>query len=753
MTSAHQFLSSITDRAQTIFTKSQAVLSFDEYLNEVMEKPATHLRNAAQYFVDMVDSFGTYDVKTPVKTLKRYRVFDADFLDQEGKIFGHERVQHELISHIKNFAKTGRIDKLLLLHGPNGSAKTSIVQALMRGAEHYSESDEGPLYQFSWIFPKKESVSHGLGFSKANNPKAISFAYLSPDEVDARLQSDQRDHPLLLLSLAQRGELFQLIRNKASHHADLFVPEILRVGELSFKNRQIFDALLSTYNGDLAQVFRHVRIERFYFSRRYKRGISVVEPQMSVDAEVRQITHDQSVLALPISLRHLSIYEVLGPLVDANRGLIEYSDLLKRPIEAWKYLLVSCEQAQVSVGSLSLFFDLLMIATSNELHLTSFREYPDWPSFKGRIELIRTPYLLRSVDEEGIYLNQIKRTFVHMHIAPHSIEMAARFATLTRLEPPNVEKFPSSLREVILDLTPEEKLELYNSGQAPTRLSQKQASELKAQLKTLYYDHFQDVHYEGRYGASPREVRMIILNALQDSRFDFLSPQAIFEQIEFLIEQRSSYEFLRRDAVRGYRDANYLLASVRRHYLSILEDEVRNALGFYQKESYVELFTRYIQHVSAWTKKERLLDPLLQRHVDPDEPFMRGIEENLLASNEAREDFRTTLISHIAAYMLENPKATLNYQNLFGVHIKRLKEKVYKEQKGAIHRVIENFLYLNNHEQKSMDDRDRKEAILLKEGLYQLGYNDKSAQSAMSYLINCALAEKKSEQLDLKIDT
>lgn len=750
MTSAQQFLSSITDRAQTTFSKSQAVLSFDEYLSEVMAKPATHLRNAAQYFVDMVDSFGVYDVKTPVKTLKRYRVFDADFIDQEGKIFGHERVQHELISHIKNFAKTGRIDKLLLLHGPNGSAKTSIVQALMRGAEHYSESDEGPLYQFSWIFPKKETVSHGLGFSTAASPKTTSFAYLASDEVDARLQSDQRDHPLLLLSLAQRAELFQLIRS--SNHPDLFVPEILRVGELSFKNRQIFDALLSTYNGDLAQVFRHVRIERFYFSRRYKRGISVVEPQMSVDAEMRQITHDQSVLALPISLRHLSLYEVLGPLVDANRGLIEYSDLLKRPIEAWKYLLVSCEQAQVSVGSLSLFFDLLMIATSNELHLTSFREYPDWPSFKGRIELIRAPYLLRSVDEEGIYLNQIKRAFVHMHIAPHSIEMAARFATLTRLEPPCAEKFPSSLRDVILELTPEEKLELYNHGQAPSRLSQKQASELKAQLKTLFHDHFQDIHYEGRYGASPREVRMIILNALQDSRFDFLSPQAIFEQIELLIEQRSSYEFLRREAVRGYRDASYLLTSVKRHYVSILEDEVRSALGFYHKESYAELFSRYIQHVSAWTKKERLLDPLQQRHVDPDESFMRGIEETLLAHNEAREDFRATLISHIAAYMLENPQATLNYQHLFSAHIKRLKDKVYQEQKGAVHRVIESFLHCMTNRLWPVDDRDAKEAILLKEGLYQLGYNDKSAQSAMSYLMNSALAEKKSEQLDLKID-
>ncbi len=348
---------------------------------------------------------------------------------------------------MRNFARSGRVDKLLLLHGPNGSAKTSIVQALSRAAEYYSTKEEGALYQFSWVFPKKESLSGPLGFSKTEQDKLHSFAYLPNEAVDAKLVPDQRDHPLLLLSLTERSQLFSLIRANDSEQSDLIIPEILRIGELSYRNRQIYDALLSSYNGDLAQVLRHVRVERFYFSRRYKRGISVVEPQMSVDADARQVTSDQSVLSLPSAMRHLSLYEMIGPLVDANRGLIEYSDLLKRPIEAWKYLLVACEQAQVSVGALSLCFDALMIATSNELHLHSFREYPDWPSFKGRIELIRVPYLLRSVDEEGIYENQIAKLLTHVHIAPHALALASRWAVLTRLEPPDPEKYRASLQE------------------------------------------------------------------------------------------------------------------------------------------------------------------------------------------------------------------------------------------------------------------------------------------------------------------
>lgn len=748
-----EFLGRISLGAIQQFLENQSVLSFEEYITEVCKRPKLHIRNCAQYFIDMVDSFGDYEVETPVKNLRRYRVFDSDFCEGEGRIYGQEAIQHELISHMRNFASSGRVDKLLMLHGPNGSAKTSIVQALGKASEVYSATDEGIIYQFSWIFPKKEHGGSTLGFSKANRT-IESFARLANDAVDAKLSSGQRDHPLLLLSVAQRKELFRGIKSSESAFYDLTVPENLRTGDLSHKNRQIFDALLLAYHGDLAQVFRHVRVERFYFSRRYKQGLSVVEPQLSVDADLRQITSDQSVLSLPAALRHVTLFEVIGPLVEANRGLIEYSDLLKRPIDAWKYLLVACEQSQVSVGSLALFFDLLMIATSNELHLHSFREYPDWQSFKARIELIRVPYLLRSVDEEGIYLNQIPKAVTNKHIAPHAIEMAARWAVLTRIEPPVAARYPENLAEIIRDLTPEEKLDLYNFGEPPLRLSQKQGQELKKIIPDIYNEYANESGYEGRYGASPREIRMLILNASQDRRFDHLNAGAIFEQIKLLIEQRSSYEFLRREPARGYRDANYLLQSVKRHYIGILGDEVRNVLGFYNKESYDDLFTRYILHVSAWIKKEQLVDPLLQKPINADEQFMGSIEQNLMANNEAKEDFRRQLISNIGAFKLENPQSPLEYKVLFSTHLKRLKMRVYKEQKEATQKAIHNFIHLLDGEIQSLGDRDLAQAQAMKEGLFKLGYNEQSARWAMVFLVQAdTLTDKedKNYQLGLSV--
>lgn len=742
------FLEQVREQRKQHFRESRWIMSFGEYLKEVFEEPATHLRSSAQYFSDMIESFGEYKVNNGAKSCVRYRLFDAEYAEKRGKLFGQEQVVLDIVRHLKNFVNAGRIDKLLLLHGPNGSAKTTIAQALMSAAEEYSKSKEGAIYQFSWVFPKKERLSGGLGFSKNSSENIDTFAYLRGEEVDAVLPSEQAEHPILLLSAKERRSFFSQIEDQGRK---LKIPNILSQGDLSLRNRQIFDALFSAYGGDISAVFRHVRVERFNFSRRYKKGISVVEPQMSVDVYVRQLTNDQSLSQLPGSLKYLNLYETMGALVDANRGMIEYSDLLKRPIDAWKYLLIACEQAQVSTGNLLLYFDLLMLATSNDLHLASFKEYPDWPSFKGRIELIKVPYLLKSKEEEGIYLNQIPEALNGMHIAPHSIALAARWGVLTRLEPPMVQKYPNEMQEIIRDLSPEEKLALYEEGEVPARLSQRQGKELKYLIPSLIHEYDNEVNYEGRFGASPREIKTLILNAAQDARFSFLCPQAVLDQIELLIEQKSSYEFLRRETVRGYRDAKALLDSVKKFYLEKLEDEARTALGLFAQGSYDDLFSRYVAHVSAWIKKERLVDSVSGKTIDADEHFMQKIESKFLATNESNDDFRRQLISQIAAFRLENPSSELDYGRIFSSHFRKIKESVYQEQKGVLERVIEDFLKYTQSEDDGLNEKDRSRAQKLLDGFIKLGYTEASAQWAMLFYMKNAQRKVNIGQASLNI--
>src|SRR5262249_49918897 len=160
---------------------------------------------------------------------------------------------------------------LILLHGPNGSAKSTFIRCLGRALENYSTLDEGALYRFSWIFPTQKHTRGGIGFggnSDALPGSGESFAYLPDDVIDAGLGDELRDHPLLLVPLDERLRLIDKLlagEGKAAFN----VSDYLRQGALSPKNRAIYDALLASYHGDYIQVLRHVRIERFEISHRY----------------------------------------------------------------------------------------------------------------------------------------------------------------------------------------------------------------------------------------------------------------------------------------------------------------------------------------------------------------------------------------------------------------------------------------------------------------------------------------------------
>src|SRR5678815_4641919 len=115
---------------------------------------------------------------------------------------------------------------------------------------------------------------------------------------------------------------------------------------------------------------------------------------MSVDAAERQLTMDRSLASLPASLQAVTLYEAKGELIDSAGGVLEFSDLLKRPLDAFKYLQLSIETGEVALTQQNVLLNCVMMGSANELHLDAFREHPEFASFRGRLELIRTPYLL-----------------------------------------------------------------------------------------------------------------------------------------------------------------------------------------------------------------------------------------------------------------------------------------------------------------------------------------------------------------------
>jgi len=297
-------LSQLLDETRATIARSRSVLSFEQFVDLYKTDPVRYGRDAGRYTRDMFDHYGTVQVMRPHGMETRWRLFDLPWEDTAGRhdaLAGHESLQAEVYRALSNFARQGRVERLILLHGPNGSAKSTFVACIMRALENYSTLDEGAQYRFHWVFPRGRSGESRIGFGGRNHedegPRpGESYAHLEESQIDAKILSEVRDHPLLLLPLDVRRKLIERCGGNEES-----VPKMLWRGGLSHKCQLIYEALLSAYRGDLSRVLAHVQVERWNVSRKYRVGASTIGPQMAVDAKERQVTASRSLAALSVA--------------------------------------------------------------------------------------------------------------------------------------------------------------------------------------------------------------------------------------------------------------------------------------------------------------------------------------------------------------------------------------------------------------------------------------------------------------------
>src|SRR5437868_10669855 len=223
MVDSLRYLQAVGSQAQETFLKNKTILSFQEYLEAFGERPRVHARSAAQYIRDCFDHYGTTEVKTPAGNVRRFKLFDRPF-DQDPKdplmlaegeggapVSGQEEAQNAIYRILNTFVRAGRVNKLILLHGPNGSAKSSLVAAIQRALEDYSRNEVGALYRYNWVFPSEKLGKGAIGFgdAKGAGDRFSSYAHLEGDEVDARIPCEMKDHPLWLVPRRDRRQLLE----------------------------------------------------------------------------------------------------------------------------------------------------------------------------------------------------------------------------------------------------------------------------------------------------------------------------------------------------------------------------------------------------------------------------------------------------------------------------------------------------------------------------------------------------------------
>jgi len=723
------------------FVRNRRVMSFAEYFSLFSQESNRQARSSAQYLCDVFDHFGTERVRHPAGSITRYRLFDCPFDGGRGRLIGQEEAQGRLYRTLGSFVRDGKVNRLILLHGPNGSAKSTLVDCIVRALEHYSSLDEGALYRFNWIFPSEKLSRSGIGFGggRGDGSSADSYAYLGDDLIDARLRCELKDPPLFLIPPSRRREILEEHVSREEGTEFVLSEYVLR-GQLCHKCQQIYEALLASYQGDYAKVLRHIQVERFYLSRRYREGLVAVEPQLSVDARVRQLTADRSLSALPPALQGLNLFEVGGDLADANRGLLEYSDLLKRPIEAYKYLLGLVEQGRVSLDTCILHMDAVMVGSSNEGHLAMFKEMPEFTSFKGRLELVRVPYILDHTVEQRIYEDQVALGSLGKHVAPHAAESAALWAVLTRVRKPLADKYAKGLSELVGKLGPLDKANLYAGGEAPSGLSGEQTADIRAAVAEIYSESESYPNYEGRSGASPREIKTLLLNAAQNPAYPCVSAPAVFEELEELCKNVTVYDFLKQEPLPGgFHENRRFITTVRDRFLDAAEDELRTSLGLVEESQYVTLLSRYVQHVSQWVKKEKVKNPITGEYEDPDEELLREVERTLgVGANKG--EFRNEIIAAVGGWGIEHPGEKPDYARIFPRHLARLREAYFEQQQKTVRRTAEDvYAYLTAGPEGLEREVLHRAETTVRAMRERFGYCDDCARETVNLLLRSRL--------------
>jgi predicted Ser/Thr protein kinase len=747
--SGQEVLGSIDQAIRKEFDSNRRILSFDEFLVLLGENPEKQTRGSAQYVVDMMDHFGTEPIPQPLPQseqsgqhgLQRFKLFDFPIDGIAAKVVGQEKVQNQIYRAFKAFARQGINNRLILLHGPNGSAKSSLIHAIMGGLERYSQESPGALYTLNWIFPLEKYTKGGIGihtYAPNRSSTLTTYAKLPDEETAARIPCEMRDHPLLMVPQEHRKDFLEkLIGKKKSDQVWEHLPNYLKQGDLCHRCKQIYDALLTANSGDYKKVLMHVQVERIYFARRYRKGLVTIEPQMHVDAQYHQLTYNRSIGTLPVSLQSLNLFSLSGDLVDGNRGIVEYSDLLKRPVDSFKYLLSACETGSVNIGNSIAYLDSVMLGSTNEVQLDAFKEFPDFTSFKARIELIRVPYLLSASQEKEIYASQLPQMAGDKHISPHVAWTIGLWAVLTRLKKPNSINYPPNISALISNINPLEKARLYDTGEMPSSISPEDRKLLKASFRKLQDEYVNIPYYEGRMGASAREMKSVLFDAAQNSEFPCLSPLAVLREMEEFVKRITEYEFLKQDVKDGYHDSTEFIQIVRNEYLNRIDREVRDSIGLYDSSQWEDFLKKYVQQISLVIKKEKVKNPITGKLEDPDLALISEFEKIVDAPEEAqeKENFRQNIISQVGAWSLDHPKETVSYAHVFPDFWRKLEKHYFASQKKLLSKMSDALLVYDTDEHDSSSEG----AILAQQTLEnmksKLGYCHACAKEVIIFLM------------------
>lgn len=649
--------------------------TFEDYLDIVRKRPQV-TRNAFQRVYDMIISYGTEEYIDNKKKLIRYNFFRDELDGGKDAIFGLDiplmRLVHVLRAASEGFGPEKRV---ILLHGPVGSSKSTIARLLKKGLEHYSRSADGALYTFKWVNLKDTGLQ-------------------GKDSVDDTFPCPMHEEPLRLIPQDWRPKAIEELGLSNDHFK-------VRVdGDLDPACRFVFRGLLERYKGDWSKMIEnHVRVRRMLVSEKDRCGIGTFQPKDEKNQDSTELTGD-------INYRKIAEYgsdsdprafNFDGEFNIANRGIVEFVEVLKLDVAFLYDLLGASQEHKIKPKKFAQTdIDEVIVGHTNEAEYKKLLNNEFMEALRDRTIKIDIPYITRLGEEIKIYEKDFNTQKIKAkHIAPHTLEVAAMFAVMSRLEQPKGQ------------LTTLQKLKLYD-GKVLPGYTQDTVKELRKTAKR-----------EGLDGISPRYVQDKISNALVDESGEgTINPFMVLNELEKGLAHHSlitSEEH--RDRYRK------LISEVKAEYTEIVKNEVQRAISA-DEEAIAKLAANYIDNIKAYTLKEKVRNKYTGHDDEPDERLMRSIEEKIDIPENRKDDFRREIMNFIGALAIEGRKFDWHTNDRLR---RALELKLFEDQKDSIK--------LKTLVSAVVDKETQEKIDVIKARLIKyFGYNEVSATDVLNYV-------------------
>ncbi len=516
--------------------------------------------------------------------INRYKFFSEE-------LYGIDEAIDQIVDYFKSAAQRLEVRKrILLLMGPVGGGKSTIVTMLKRGMEKWTRTSEGAVYGIKGC-PMHEEPLH---------------------LIPAELRADIEKHYGIYIE----GELCPQCRYNLDHN----------------------------YGG------RHedMMIERILFSEKDRVGIGTFAPSDPKSQDITELTGsiDLSTIGEIGVESDPRAYRFDGELNIANRGVMEFIEILKSD-EKFLYSLLTLSQEQnIKTGRFAMIYaDEVIMSHTNESEYTAFVGNRKSEALQDRMIMVKVPYNLKVSQEQRIYEKLLQQSEVlrNIHIAPHTLKVAAMFAVMTRLEEP---------KKANVDIV--KKMKLYD-GEDVEGFKSRDVKELKAETVR-----------EGMDGISPRYIINRLSNALVKDGVTCITPIDALRAIKDGFEQHTGINAEQRERYLS------LISAARREYDEIAKIEVQRAFVYSFEEMAKNLCNSYLDNVEAYCNKEKLKDPITEESIEPDERLMRSIEEQIGISENAKNTFRQEILIRISSYSRKGKSFEYNSHE-------RLKEAIEKK--------------------------------------------------------------------------